>query len=97
MAAEITLDMTTANATISTWAAHPMGKVARVAIAVGGVLVAILVMMVATVVPNGAWALVALGAGIAALAVRAARVPSTARLAAVTAALVAIPLVLQVF
>jgi len=90
-------DMTTASPPISTWAAHPMGKAARIAIAVGGLITATLVLMTASVVATGSWALVVLGVGLAALSVRAARVPSRVRLILVAAALIAIPLAFQVF
>ncbi len=35
--------MTTANPALSAWATHPVGKAARIAIAVGGLLTATLV------------------------------------------------------
>jgi hypothetical protein len=82
--------MTTANPAISAWASHPLGKAARAAIAVGGLLTA-------TVVATGSWALVILGVGIAALSVRAARLPSPLRLTLVSLALIAIPLTFQAF
>ena len=89
--------MTTANPAISAWASHPLGKAARAAIAVGGLLTATLVLMTASVVASGSWALVILGVGIAALSVRAARLPSPLRLTLVTLALLAIPFTFQVF
>jgi len=91
------LDMTTASPPISAWAARPMGKAARIAIAVGGLITATLVLMTASVVPTGSWALVVLGVGLAAASVRAARIPSPGRLILVAAALLAIPLAFQVF
>jgi hypothetical protein len=91
------LDMTTASPPISAWAAHPMGKAARIAIAVGGLVTATLVLMTASVVATGSWALVVLGVGLAALSVRAARVPTPTRLTLVAASLIAIPLAFQVF
>lgn len=89
--------MTTANSAISPWASHPLGKVARGAIGVGGMMVAVLVLMTASVVVSGTWALVALGIGVAALSVRAARVPTPVRLTLVALVLIAIPLAFQIF
>ena len=87
--------MTTANPAIVVWADHPIGKVARIAIAVGGLITATLVLMSASVVASGSWALVVLGVGLAAFAVRAARVPTTARLVLTAAALIGILLAYQ--
>jgi hypothetical protein len=87
--------MTTANPPTVAWANHPLGKAARIAIAVGGLVTATLVLMTASLVATGSWALVTLGVGLAALAVRAARVPTTSRLAITGAALVAILLSFQ--
>jgi len=87
--------MTTANPAIVAWAEHPVGRIARIAIAVGGLVTSTLVLMTASVVASGSWALVVLGVGLAALAVRAARVPTTARLLLTAAALVGILLAYQ--
>lgn len=87
--------MTTANSAISPWASHPLGKVARGAIGVGGLMVATLVLMTASVVVSGSWALISLGIGVAALSVRAARVPTPLRLSLVALALMAIPFTFQ--
>jgi hypothetical protein len=87
--------MTTANPVIVAWAEHPVGRVARIAIAVGGLVTSTLVLMTASVVASGSWALVVLGVGLAALAVRAARVPTTARLSLTAAALIGILLAYQ--
>jgi hypothetical protein len=87
--------MTTANPAIVAWADHPIGRVARIAIAVGGLVTATLVLTTASVVASGSWALVLLGVGLAALAVRAARVPTTARLSLAAAALIGILLTYQ--
>jgi hypothetical protein len=92
-----TASMTSTSPQIATWAAHPMGKAARIAIAVGGSATAMLVLMVASVVQTGSWALVLLGVGLAALSVRAARNPSVASLTLVAAAMLAIPFTLQAF
>ena len=74
-----------------------MGKAARIAIAIGGLLTATLVLMTASVVASGTWILVLLGVGLAALSIRAARVPSPVRLTLVALALIAIPLAFQAF
>jgi hypothetical protein len=87
--------MTTANPAIVAWAEHPVGRVARIAIAVGGLVTSTLVLMTASVVASGSWSLVVLGVGLAALAVRAARVPTTARLFLTAAALIGILLAYQ--
>ncbi|HET8738297.1 MAG TPA: hypothetical protein VFO17_01030 [Acidimicrobiia bacterium] len=89
--------MTATSPQIATWAVHPMGKAARIAIAVGGSATAVLLLMLASVVQSGSWALVVLGVGLAALSVRAARVPSAVRLTLVAVAMLAIPLTLQTF
>jgi hypothetical protein len=80
--------MTTANPALVAWAEHPAGKVARIGIALGGLIAATLVLMTASVVATGSWALVVLGVSLAALAVRAARVPTTVRLFLTAAALI---------
>lgn len=89
--------MTTANLTISAWASHPIGKMARGAIGVGGLITATLVLMTASVVATGSWALVVLGVGLAALSVRAARIPTPLRLTFVALTLIAIPIAFQIF
>jgi hypothetical protein len=82
--------MTTVNPALVAWADHPVGKVARIAIASGGLITATVVLMTASVVAAGSWALVVLGVSLAALAVRAARVPTTFRLFLTAAALIGI-------
>lgn len=89
--------MTTVNPPLQAWATKPLGKAARVAIAVGGMALAVLVLMTASVVETGAWALVLLGVALVAAAVRAARVPSGSRMAALMLIVIAIPFSLQVF
>lgn len=89
--------MTTASSALNAWASHPLGKAARAAIAVGGLMTATLVLMTASVVAAGSWALVLLGVGLAALSVRAARLPTPLRLTLVTLTLIAIPLTFQAF
>lgn len=89
--------MTTANPTLQAWATKPLGKAARIAIAVGGMALATLVLTSAAVVETGSWALVLLGVALVAAAVRAARIPTGSRLVALMAIVIAIPLSLQVF
>ncbi len=69
-----------------------MGKVARVAIATGGMITATLVLLTATVVTTGAWAMVMVGVAVAALSIRAARLPTMPRLVLVAVALMTLPL-----
>jgi hypothetical protein len=87
---------TTTTTYLPTWASHPVGKVARGAIAVGGSITATLVLMTASVVQSGTWALVLLGVGLAASSVWAAKKPSAAGLLLVAATMVAIPFALQI-
>lgn len=87
--------MTTANPALVDWAQHPLGKVARIAIASGGLITATLVLMTASVVATGSWALVVLGVSLAALAVKAAWAPTTVRLILTGATLIGILLAYQ--
>ena len=88
--------MTTSNPALDEWATQPLGKAARVAIAVGGMITATLVLLMATMLRDGAWLFVLAGVALAATSVRAARVPTLLRLGAVSANLVAIPLLAQI-
>lgn len=76
--------------TIDELAAHPFGKAARIALATLGLVSAVLVLMVATIYTEAAWALVLLGAALAATSVRAASKPSAIRLASLGGVMVAI-------
>ncbi len=87
--------MTTSNPVLQPWATQPLGKAARIAIAAGGLVLATLVLMTAAIVGSGSWALIALGVLIAPAAIRAARVPSTARLGVLAAAVLAVPFIIQ--
>jgi len=87
--------MTTTNPALQQWATQPVGKAARIAIAAGGLILAILVLMTATIVAQGSWALIGIGVVIAPSAVRAARVPSAIRLGVLAAAVLAIPFTIQ--
>jgi hypothetical protein len=87
---------TTTTTYLPTWVSHPVGKVARGAIAVGGSITATLVLMTASVVQSGSWALVLLGVGLAAFSVWAAKKPSASRLLLVAATMAAIPMAFQI-
>jgi hypothetical protein len=78
------------------WTAHPIGKVTRALIAVVGVIVATLVMLLATLGAQNAWILVLIGVALAATSVRAAMKPSAIRLTTLAAVLMAVPIVGQV-
>lgn len=87
--------MTTSNPILQPWATEPMGKAARIAIGIGGLVLATLVLMTATIVSSGSWALIGLGVILAPSAIRAARVPTPARLGVLAAAVMAIPVTIQ--
>lgn len=81
--------------TINDWAMHPMGKAARVAVAVLGLMSAILVMLVATVSNEASWTLILLGVVLTAASIRVALRPSVIRLATLAAVMVIIPYAAQ--
>jgi len=87
--------MTASSPVVTVWATHPLAKATRVAIAVGGMATATLVLIVAAVVPTGSWGFVALGTALAACSVRAARLPSLGRLLALAGCVIALPIALQ--
>ena len=89
--------MTTSHLALGAWATRPLGKAARIGIAVGGLVTATLVLTTSAVVTNGSWALVLLGVALAAASVRAARIPSVGRLTTFAVGLIAIPILLQTF
>jgi hypothetical protein len=78
------------------WTAHPVGKVTRALIAVVGVIVATLVMLLATLGAQNAWILILVGVALAATSIRAAMVPTAIRLTTLGVTLMAIPIVSQV-
>jgi hypothetical protein len=80
---------------IDEWAAHPIGKAARVAVAILGLASAVLVLLVATMNSQAAWTLVLLGVALAATSIRAATKPSVIRLTSLAAVMIAIPYVGQ--
>ena len=75
------------------WANHAAGKVLRVLLALGGLLTATLVVLLATIGGTSAWLLLLLGLGLGVSAVRAALKPTVIRLATTLTAVVAIPLI----
>lgn len=84
--------MTTHTLFTQDWINHPVGKTLRVLIAVGGLITATLVVMLATLGTNSVWFLLLLGLVLGITALRAALIPTTLRLAIVFAAMVAIPI-----
>ena len=87
--------MTTSQLVLDDWALKPTGKAARIAIAVGGMITATLVLMMATMLDQGTWLFVLVGVALVATSIRAARYPTLLRLGAVAANLVLIPLIAQ--
>ena len=81
--------------TIEDWAAHPIGKAARIAVAAMGLISAVLVLMLATIYSHAAWTLVLLGVALAAASVRAAAKPGVVRLTTLAAVMITIPYVGQ--
>lgn len=88
--------MTTSDLVLEEWATKPLGKAARISIAIGGMITATLVLLMATMVESGSWMLVLVGVALAATSVRAARFPTLIRLGVVVANLIAIPLIAQI-
>ena len=87
--------MTAFEFTFTNWEVTPLGKVARAAIGVLGVITAALTLMLATAMDTGAWMTLLAGVALAATSARAAREPSLVRLTAVTANLILIPLLMR--
>ena len=83
--------MTVSEVVLEDWATQPLGKAARIAIAAGGMITAFMVLVMASVVAQGSWALVLAGVALVATSVRAASIPTLARLMLVVANMVAIP------
>lgn len=81
--------------TIEDWAAHPIGKAARIALAAMGLVSAVIVLMLATIYSHAAWTLVLLGVALAAASVRAAAKPGLVRLTTLAAVMITIPYVGQ--
>jgi hypothetical protein len=87
--------MTASDLVLEDWATKPAGKAARIAIATGGLITATLVILMSTIMDDGAWLFTLLGVALAATSVRAARYPTIIRMAVVAANLIAVPLVAQ--
>lgn len=88
--------MTTSDTFVDEWASHPIGKAARIAIAVAGLITSALVLLLATLGSNAAWLMVLMGVALAATSIRAASRPTMLRLGTLAAAMVAIPIVGQI-
>ncbi len=88
--------MTTANAFVNDWASHPIGKVTRALVAIIGLMLATLVLLLASMGTEGLWIFVLLGVAMAATSIRAAMRPSVIRLATLGAVMVAIPVIGQI-
>ena len=78
------------------WAAHPIGKVTRALIAVVGVIVATLVLLLATLGAQNVWILVLIGVALAATSIRAAMEPNAIRLTTLAVVLMTVPIVGQI-
>jgi hypothetical protein len=78
------------------WAAHPIGKVTRALIAVVGVIVATLVLLLATLGAQNVWILVLIGIALAATSIRAAMEPNAIRLTTLAVVLMAVPIAGQI-
>jgi len=87
--------MTTSQLVLEGWATKPLGKAARISIAVGGMITATLVLLMATMLSQGVWVFVLVGVALVATSIRAARYPTLVRLGVVAANLIAIPLIAQ--
>lgn len=83
--------------TIDEWAAHPLGKAARIAVVTLGLMSATLVLLIATMNSQTAWIMILLGVTLAAVSVRTAAKPSLVRLTTLAAIMVAVPYVGQTF
>ena len=88
--------MTTASAFVEDWASHPIGKVTRALVAIIGLMLATLVLLLASMGTDGLWAFILLGVALAATSVRAALQPTVIRLTTLGAVMVAVPIVGQI-
>lgn len=87
--------MTAITSSFEDWTETSLGKATRIGIGVLGVITATLTLILAAVMDTGAWATVLAGVALAATSARAAKDPSIARLAAVAANLILIPLLMR--
>lgn len=81
---------------LTDWTIHPIGKVIRALIAVVGVIVATLVLLLASLGAENVWILILVGIALAATSIRAAMKPSAIRLATLAVVLVAVPAASQI-
>jgi hypothetical protein len=89
--------MTTTDAILlNEWASRPIGKAARIAIAVTGLITSTLVLLLATLGSDAAWVMVLSGVALAATSIRAASHPTMIRLITLAGAMVVIPIVGQI-
>ncbi len=88
--------MTTANAFVEDWASHPIGKVTRALVAMIGLMLATLVLLLASMGTDGLWVFILLGVALAATSIRAALKPTVIRLTTLGAVMVAIPVIGQI-
>lgn len=87
--------MTAITSSLENWADTSLGKVTRLTIAVLGVVTATLTLMLVAVMDTSVWVMVLASVALAATSARAARKPSLARLTAVFANLIVIPLLMR--
>ena len=73
------------------WTVHPIGKVTRALIAMVGVIVATLVLLLASLGAANVWILIMVGLALAGTSIRAAMKPSAIRLASLAVVLVVVP------
>jgi hypothetical protein len=81
---------------LTDWTVHPIGKVTRALIAVVGVIVATLVLLLASLGAANVWVLVLVGIALAGTSIRAAMKPSAIRLATLAVVLIAVPAASQI-
>ncbi|HEX9846779.1 MAG TPA: hypothetical protein VGB33_00025 [Acidimicrobiia bacterium] len=87
--------MTASNPALREWASHPIGRAARVAIAVAGMITATILLTVSPLASTASWAVILTGLALTATSIRAALIPTPRRLALVAAVGIAIPVVTQ--
>lgn len=87
--------MTSSEMILAGWATHPLGKVARIGIAVGGMIIATLVLLMSTLLSEGVWLFVLAGVSTAAASIRAAQYPTLLRLSIVSVSVLIVPLIAQ--
>ena len=88
-----TFEMTTSELVLGHWATEPIGKAIRVSIALAGIIMAVLILLTASMLASGSWTFVLIGVALAATSARAARFPTALRLGLVAANLVAVPVI----